>query len=103
MPNHAQSDLKNRNNRRTLTWEDQFLKVVCNLVKLFPVLGWVFYGYSVRIRCRVCYLARTRECLEKISRLDLRYNGPLLQGRVVIADPVDRLVSSLAETVCQYV
>ena len=42
--------------------------------------------------------ALTGECLNEISGLDLRHDGALVHGRVVVTDSIDGLVARLPET-----
>ena len=42
--------------------------------------------------------ALTRKCLNEISGLDLRYDGALVHGRVVVTDSIDGLVARLPKT-----
>ena len=58
---------------------------------------------GVRLSLPIQHLGRTGQRFKKISWLDLRYDGTVLQGGIVIANPVDRLISSFAKAVYQYV
>ena len=42
--------------------------------------------------------ALTGKCLNEISGLDLRHDGALVHGRVVVTDSIDGLVARLSET-----
>ena len=58
-------------------------------------------GVGVRLSSLVRHLRRTRQRFKKVSWLDLRYDGTVLQRGIVVADPVDRLISSFAKAVYQ--